>query len=49
MRCRESDVFIRDMCVEGSNLGRHAIRIAVKEADTNHRVVKVLAEAIGTQ
>ncbi|MBI4327233.1 MAG: histidinol-phosphate aminotransferase family protein, partial [Chloroflexi bacterium] len=45
-RCRTHDVFLRDVGTMSSLLGRHALRIAVKDASTNQRVVEALAEAI---
>jgi len=48
-RCRTHDVFLRDIGTMSSLLGRHAVRIATKDANTNRRVVEALAEAIGVR
>jgi len=32
----------------GSQLGSHALRIAVKDRETNEEMVRILAEACGT-
>jgi len=41
-RCRRRDVFLRDM---SHVLGSHALRIAVKDADGNRRIVEALTAA----
>jgi histidinol-phosphate/aromatic aminotransferase/cobyric acid decarboxylase-like protein len=43
-RCRQQGLFLRDAAAMGSQLGRHALRIAVKDAATNHRIVEILSE-----
>jgi len=45
-RCRQRGVFLRDACGMGSQLGNRALRIAVKEPETNHQIVAVLNEAL---
>ena len=45
-RCREQGVFLRDASVMGSRMGRHALRIAVKDAVTNERIVEVLKSTL---
>ena len=45
-RCREQGLFLRDASVMGTQLGSHALRIAVKDAQTNQRMADVLAEAL---
>jgi histidinol-phosphate/aromatic aminotransferase/cobyric acid decarboxylase-like protein len=45
-RCRTHDVFLRDIGTMSSFLGRHAVRVAVKDTITNQRIVGSLAEAI---
>lgn len=47
-RCCEHGVFLRDASVMGSQMGRHALRIAVKDAAANQRLVGVLEKALGT-
>jgi histidinol-phosphate/aromatic aminotransferase/cobyric acid decarboxylase-like protein len=41
-RCRERGLFIRNVASMGTQLGNRAIRIAVKDADTNRRMVEIL-------
>jgi histidinol-phosphate/aromatic aminotransferase/cobyric acid decarboxylase-like protein/GNAT superfamily N-acetyltransferase len=47
-RCREDGVFIRDVSNMGSQIGRHALRVAVKDRDANEKVVNCL-EQVGGQ
>lgn len=42
-RCREMGLFIRDVSSMGSSLGARAIRIAVKDRETNERMIEILA------
>jgi histidinol-phosphate/aromatic aminotransferase/cobyric acid decarboxylase-like protein len=42
-RCRKQGVYLRDAAPMGSQLGEHALRIAVKDAQANRRIVEVLA------
>ncbi len=42
-RCRAQNLFLRDAAAMGSQLGRHALRIAVKDAATNQQMVEILA------
>jgi histidinol-phosphate/aromatic aminotransferase/cobyric acid decarboxylase-like protein len=44
--CRTHDVFLRDIGTMSSLLGRHALRIAIKDASTNRKIVKALAESL---
>jgi histidinol-phosphate/aromatic aminotransferase/cobyric acid decarboxylase-like protein/GNAT superfamily N-acetyltransferase len=44
--CREHDVFIRDAGIMGSQLGNRALRIAVKDRETNGRIVQMLRSAL---
>ena len=46
-RCREDDVFLRDASGMGTQLGSHALRIAVKDTTANRRIVQVVARALG--
>ncbi len=41
-RCRARGLFLRDAGAMGSRLGRHALRIAVKDAETNRQMVAIL-------
>jgi histidinol-phosphate/aromatic aminotransferase/cobyric acid decarboxylase-like protein len=43
-RCRERGLFLRDASAMGSQLGNRAIRIAVKDAATNRRMIEILRE-----
>jgi histidinol-phosphate/aromatic aminotransferase/cobyric acid decarboxylase-like protein len=45
-RCRSRGLFLRDAAAMGSQLGTHALRIAVKDHDTNRRIVSILREAL---
>ncbi len=42
-RCQAQGLFLRDVGVMGQNFGAHALRIAVKDAATNQRMVEILA------
>ena len=41
--CRARGLFLRDAGAMGSQLGTHALRIAVKDAPTNRRIVAILS------
>ncbi|MDP9191959.1 MAG: aminotransferase class I/II-fold pyridoxal phosphate-dependent enzyme [Acidobacteriota bacterium] len=45
--CRRHNLFIRDASNMGANLGNHAIRLAVKDRPTQHRMIDVLRCVIG--
>ena len=45
-RCREHNLFLRDPAASCSRLGPRTLRIAVKDAGTNKRMVSILADAI---
>lgn len=42
-RCRERGVFLRDASAMGTQLGTHALRIAVKDSGTNARMLGVVS------
>jgi histidinol-phosphate/aromatic aminotransferase/cobyric acid decarboxylase-like protein len=44
-RCRGEGVFLRDAGATSAALGRHALRVAVKEGVANRRVLETLARA----
>ena len=44
-RCRAEGVFLRDAGATSTVLGRHALRVAVKDAAANRRVLDTLARA----
>ena len=43
-RCRERGLFLRNTATMGTVLGDRAIRIAVKDAATNRRMIEILRE-----
>ena len=45
-RCRDRDVFLRDTSSMGRSLGRHTVRLAVKDGESNRKVVAALAETL---
>ena len=44
--CRLHGLFIRDVSSMGSTIGKHAIRIAVKDAVSNQRMLQILSTII---
>ena len=46
MRCREHGLFLRDAGCMGSQMGGHALRVAVKDAAANQRLAEVLGKAL---
>ena len=46
-KCREHGLFLRDAARMGANLGSHAIRVAVKDAETNRRMLEILNAVLG--
>lgn len=46
--CQRRDLFIRDASAMGLDLGRHALRIAVKDRATNARTLSIIAEVLET-
>jgi histidinol-phosphate/aromatic aminotransferase/cobyric acid decarboxylase-like protein len=47
-RCRARGLFVRDAALMGTQLGTHTIRIAVKDEETNRKMVKILREVCAT-
>lgn len=45
--CRSRGLYLRDAARMGESVGRHALRIAVKDADTNARAISILEEVLG--
>lgn len=41
-KCKEKGLFLRDVSNMGANFGKHAIRIAIKDRETNRRMIKIL-------
>ena len=48
-RCQERNLFLRDAAEMGSQVGRHGLRVAVKDAATNRRMIKILREILNQQ
>ena len=46
--CRSHGLFLRDIAVMGSGLGCHAMRIAVKDAAVNRRMIEILGGVLRT-
>ena len=47
LECRRHGLFLRNAASMGSQLGSHAIRIAVKDAATNARMLRIINAAPG--
>ena len=45
-RCRERGLFLRDVSAMRSQLDDRTVRLAVKDAQTNQRIIKVLSEVL---
>jgi len=45
-RCRSQNLFLRDAALMGSQLGAYALRLAVKDAATNQRMLEIIAETV---
>lgn len=43
-RARQGGVFLRDVTSMGSNLGSHALRIAIKDPAGNERILRMLRQ-----
>src|SRR5438445_4585864 len=48
-RCRESNVFLRDLDPVSRSYGRHTIRVAVKDSAGNKRIVDALAASLSNE
>jgi histidinol-phosphate/aromatic aminotransferase/cobyric acid decarboxylase-like protein len=48
-RCRGEGLFLRDAGAMGSRLGRHAIRLAVKDDATNRRMIEILRSVLAVK
>ena len=46
-RCRAHGLFVRDAGAMGSQLGNYALRVAVKDAASNERILRILATVTG--
>ncbi len=45
-KCKEKGLYIRDISNMGINIGNHIIRIAIKDRDTNQRMIKILRQVL---
>jgi histidinol-phosphate/aromatic aminotransferase/cobyric acid decarboxylase-like protein/N-acyl-L-homoserine lactone synthetase len=45
-RCRQQNLFLRNAATMGTNLGERSVRIAVKDAATNRRMVEIITAAV---
>jgi histidinol-phosphate/aromatic aminotransferase/cobyric acid decarboxylase-like protein len=45
--CREHGLFLRDAGAMGWSLGKHSLRIAVKDKETNARMLRILIDVVG--
>jgi histidinol-phosphate/aromatic aminotransferase/cobyric acid decarboxylase-like protein len=45
-RCRARDLFLRNAAGMGSRLGGRAFRVAVKDADTNRKILEIMKSAL---
>jgi histidinol-phosphate/aromatic aminotransferase/cobyric acid decarboxylase-like protein/GNAT superfamily N-acetyltransferase len=45
-KCKEKDLFIRDVSNMGTNFGKHTIRIAIKDRETNQLMIKILKNVL---
>ena len=48
-RCVREGLYLRDAAAMGRSMGRHALRIAVKDRPTNERIVEIVASVLGAQ
>jgi histidinol-phosphate/aromatic aminotransferase/cobyric acid decarboxylase-like protein/GNAT superfamily N-acetyltransferase len=46
--CRQRGLFLRDAAAMGSRLGDRAVRIAVKDAATNGKIIEILSDIAGS-
>ncbi len=47
-QCRKRGLFVRDAAAMGRSLGQHALRIAVKDEQTNRRMLEIVAHALSS-
>jgi histidinol-phosphate/aromatic aminotransferase/cobyric acid decarboxylase-like protein len=48
VKCREQGLFVRDAAAMGAELGDRAVRVAVKDAATNQRMIAILSRIMGS-
>jgi histidinol-phosphate/aromatic aminotransferase/cobyric acid decarboxylase-like protein len=46
-RCRDRGLFLRNVSTMGTCFGHRAVRLAVKDAETNRRMVEIILEVLG--
>jgi histidinol-phosphate/aromatic aminotransferase/cobyric acid decarboxylase-like protein len=44
--CRQKNLYLRDVSNMGKNIGDRAVRIAVKNAETNEQMIKLIKETL---
>lgn len=44
--CRQKNLYLRDVSNMGKNIGERAVRIAVKDAETNNRMIELIRETL---
>ncbi len=45
-RCKKQNLFLRDVHNMGKNLGNNAIRIAIKDKNTNNKMIDIIAQTL---
>jgi histidinol-phosphate/aromatic aminotransferase/cobyric acid decarboxylase-like protein len=45
-KCKEKGLYIRDISNMGTSIGKHTIRIAIKDRETNQRMLKILRQVL---
>ena len=45
-RCQRHGLYLRDVSTMGTSIGKHAFRIAVKDRDTNKRMIEILRKVL---
>ena len=45
-RCRQKNLYLRDVSNMGKNIGANAVRIAVKDAPTNDKMIELIKETL---
>ena len=48
-RCRERDLFVRDAALMGADIGGRTVRIAVKNRETNERILRILSGVMSAE
>jgi len=47
-KCREMGLFLRDVSSMGNNFNKHTLRIAIKDKDTNYRMLEILKRILNS-